>query len=65
MNRILREKFVEIYSEDWIEKFIVDVRSQLTDDKMLTKFNELVAEMRPATGTLDINSVVDSPYFFN
>ena len=63
MHRILREQFVEIYSEDHLAKLTADIRSQLPEDTH-KKFDKLVATWKPERGSLDINCVVDSPYFF-
>ena len=64
MSRILRETFVEMYSKDLLTKFINDVRQQVPTDA-LEKFEKIVEEYKPIMGTLDIKSVLDSPYFFS
>ena len=58
LARLLRETFVEIYSRDVLEDFANQIKAQLPLD---------VAEHippLPAKGNLDIQSVLDSRYFF-
>ncbi|ERN05778.1 DNA-directed RNA polymerase 1B, mitochondrial [Amborella trichopoda] len=56
MNRILREKFVELYSTPILEN-------------LLRNFQELFPKLSfpplPARGDFDLKEVLDSPYFFN
>lgn len=58
MNRVLRETFVEMHSEDVLGRFEQEIRSQVSAE---------VADMippRPTRGSLDLAGVLDSVYFF-
>jgi DNA-directed RNA polymerase len=58
MHEILRDTFIEIYSEDQLAKFYSEVAAQLTP--------ELIAEIPelPVRGSLDLQEVRKSCYFF-
>ncbi|KAJ3679190.1 hypothetical protein LUZ60_017201 [Juncus effusus] len=56
MNRILREKFVELYSIPILENLL---------ESFETSFPELEFPPLPETGDFDLRHVLDSPYFFN
>lgn len=59
LYHVVRESFVEMYSEvDVIESFRDEIRGQLSDKNVL-KMEEL-----PERGTLDISQVVNSRYCF-
>lgn len=53
---ILRETFIEMYSQDVLEKFKTELERQLPEDTKLAPL--------PSKGTLDLDSVMDSRYFF-
>jgi len=53
---ILRETFVEMYSEDVLEKFKAELELQLPEGKKLSPL--------PRKGTLDLELVKDSSFFF-
>lgn len=62
MGQILREAFVEQYSEDVLGKFREEIITQLREtgaDELVAKVPEL-----PKYGTLDLTLVLDSEYFF-
>ena len=52
---MIREAFVEMYSQDVMGRFFEDIKP-LTNGKKLPEI--------PVKGTLDIEQVMDSPYFF-
>ena len=54
MRNILREKFVEIHSENQLENFKACVQNQLG----------VVLPEVPDTGDLDVSKVLKSDYFF-
>ena len=56
--KLLRESFVEIYRQPILENFTQDVLSQV-------EVNEDDLPKLPATGSLDIEDVLQSKYFFN
>jgi len=59
MFRIVRESFVEMYTEVAVlENFRDEIAAQLSD-KVRKKLNPL-----PERGTLDVSQVVDSRYCF-
>jgi len=64
MAKILRETFVEMYSEDLLEKFVADLRLQVPDE-LSEEFEKIVAELKPQMGSLDVSCVLTSPYFFS
>jgi DNA-directed RNA polymerase len=64
MSRILRETFVEMYSENLLDKFIVDVREQLYPEHQ-EDYDKLVNEFKPEMGSLDIQDVKGSLYVFS
>lgn len=58
MSRILRKAFVDMYTNnDVLAQFEASVREAIGPDVELPP--------RPATGTLDLNLVLSSPYFFS
>jgi DNA-directed RNA polymerase len=57
MSRMLREAFVEMYSNGVLEGFERDIRMQLSEDNFLRAI--------PEYGTLDLNQVYDSKFFFS
>lgn len=56
MNRILREKFVELYSSPILENLL---------ESFQTSYPELTFPPLPQRGDFDLRQVIDSPYFFN
>ena len=58
LNQILRETFIEQYSENVLQKFLDEVKTQIPE--------KLWAELPPVPdqGTLDLSVVRDSLYFF-
>lgn len=58
LQSIIRETFVDMYQTNLIDSFIKEVIQQIPED--------IAAELpeAPARGTLDLNSVKSSPYFF-
>ena len=56
MNRLLREKFVELYSQPILE----DLQASFRERFPSAKIPEL-----PEKGDLDITDVLDSQYFFS
>ena len=56
LSRLLREEFVSLYQQPIL---------QTTRDDWQRRFPELRLEPVPATGTLQLQQVLDSPYFFN
>jgi DNA-directed RNA polymerase len=61
MNAVLRESFVDQYSEPVLERFRDDIVQQL----QMTK-PELVEKIPPVprSGTLELEAVKDSEFFF-
>ena len=58
LHAILREEFIELYRGDWLAEFSQQLTEQLPAE-VVAKFPE-----RPQLGTLDLESVKDSRYFF-
>lgn len=58
LHAILREEFVSMYSTDWLAQFEEQLKEQLSPE-VVAQFPE-----RPKLGTLDVESVKDSRYFF-
>ncbi|KAI4335521.1 hypothetical protein L6164_014159 [Bauhinia variegata] len=56
MNRILREKFVELYSMPILENLL---------EEFETTYPGLVFPPLPGRGDFDLRQVLESPYFFN
>ena len=58
LHEILREEFINMYREDWLAEFERQLAEQLPA--------EVVAQFppRPTLGSMDIESVKDSMYFF-
>ncbi|KAL2634219.1 hypothetical protein R1flu_005698 [Riccia fluitans] len=56
MNDLLREKFVELYSQPILENLLNDFKRQ---------FPKLEFPEVPRRGDLDLNDVLEAPYFFN
>ncbi|XP_044493476.1 DNA-directed RNA polymerase 1B, mitochondrial-like isoform X2 [Mangifera indica] len=56
MNRILREKFVELYSNPILENLL---------ESFQKSFPKLNFPPLPERGDFDLKDVLDSPYFFN
>lgn len=56
MNRRLREEFVNLYEQPLLEDLLTELRLRFPD----MKFEDV-----PQLGHLDLQSVLDSPYFFN
>lgn len=56
MNRILREKFVELYETPILENLL---------ESFQESFPSLEFPPLPERGNLDLNEVLESPYFFN
>lgn len=61
LGRILRETFVEMYQMDRLNEFKDNLIAQIIDQKLV---DELALVSFPEFGTLDIESVLNSPYFF-
>jgi DNA-directed RNA polymerase len=55
LNRVLREKFVRIYAEPVLQRFLAEQR-QAHPDVLLPE--------PPESGNLDIRQVIESLYFF-
>lgn len=53
LNRSLRETFVEVYSDNWLDRLYVDFSAQVR------------VPTPPARGNLDISKVLNSRYFFS
>ena len=58
LHAILREEFVNLYRNDWLEEFERQLIEQLPAE-VVVQFPE-----RPKLGTMDIETVKDSKYFF-
>lgn len=58
LNQILRETFIEQYSENVLQKFLDEVKTQIPE-KLWTELPPV-----PDQGTLDLSVVRDSLYFF-
>ncbi|XP_058185833.1 DNA-directed RNA polymerase 3, chloroplastic isoform X2 [Rhododendron vialii] len=56
MNRILRQKFVELYSIPILENLLTSFQKE---------YPELTFPSLPDRGDFDLQEVIDSPYFFN
>jgi DNA-directed RNA polymerase len=56
LARYLREEFIKMYETDVLTKFKTELETQLPEGVLL--------EPLPATGTLDLNMVLESDYFF-
>lgn len=56
MNRILREKFVELYSKPILESLL---------ESFQTSYPTLIFPPLPERGDFDLRKVLESPYFFN
>lgn len=56
MNRILREKFVELYEQPILEDLLASFQKQ---------FRKLNFPPLPERGDFDLRDVLESPYFFN
>ncbi|ETM56492.1 hypothetical protein L914_00548 [Phytophthora nicotianae] len=56
MNRRLREEFVNLYEQPLLEDLLTELHLRFPD----MQFDEV-----PQLGDLDLQSVLDSPYFFN
>ncbi|KAJ6994099.1 DNA-directed RNA polymerase 3B [Populus alba x Populus x berolinensis] len=56
MNRILREKFVELYNMPILENLLEDFQ---------TSYPTLKFPSLPERGNFDLQEVLRSPYFFN
>ena len=57
LNRVLREEFVRMYSEPVMMNFFKEVW-------LATRDSGVLLPGLPAPGTLDIQQVLSSPYFF-
>lgn len=55
-----RQAFVRLYSGDVIEDFSTQLKAQIEDEEVLKKF-----PATPPRGTLDLNQVLVSDYFFS
>ena len=64
MSRVLRETFVEMYSENLLDKFIDGAREQLYPEHH-EDFDKLVNKFKPKMGSLDIPTIQGSTYFFS
>ena len=56
MNRLLREEFVKLYSQPILENFL---------ESLVIRYPGVSFPPIPEKGTLDLHSVLSSPYFFN
>ena len=63
LNRILREQFIKMYSENLLDRWTEEIRSTL-DPEYTSEFDKLVEAHRPLPGDLDINQIINSTYFF-
>lgn len=63
LNRILRETFVEMYSDDLLTRWTVEVRSLIEPD-LRPEFDKIVMKHKPDMGNLNLNKVQESMYFF-
>jgi DNA-directed RNA polymerase len=57
LGMVLRQCFVEMYSDNWLEEFDACVREYAPPDVKLPSV--------PTRGTFNISEVLDSPYFFS
>lgn len=55
--KLLRESFVELYKKPILENFVEDIKSLVEED--------IAMPAQPKTGNLNIESVLNSKYFFN
>lgn len=56
LNRILREQFIELYSQPILE----NLKKQLQE-----KYPDVVIPELPKKGELDIHTLLDATYFFS
>jgi DNA-directed RNA polymerase len=56
MNRLLRQKFIELYSLPLLETL---------HSSVATRFPQSVLDPIPEQGQLDLKKVAESPYFFS
>lgn len=56
MNELLRQQFVKLYSQPILENFL---------DSLVIRYPTLSFPKLPEKGNLDLQSILDSPYFFN
>lgn len=56
MNELLRQQFVNLYSQPILENFL---------ESLVIRYPGLSFPALPEKGTLDLQSILQSPYFFN
>ncbi len=62
MNKVLREKFIELHSEPLLQQLLQNFKDLDLKDK---DGNPLQFKPLPPRGKLDLREVANSPYFFN
>ena len=63
LHEVLRREFVAMYQYDWLTEFRAEVLEQLKQEDSLLE--EPVIDPPPEFGTLEIESVMDSDFFFS
>ena len=56
MNQLLREQFVKLYSQPILENFL---------ESLVIRYPDLSFPKIPEKGHLDLQRILESPYFFN
>lgn len=56
LNRVLRQSFVDIFSQDWLDRLALDLQALLPDGTLLPS--------PPSKGDLDIDRLHEATYFF-
>ena len=56
LSAVVRSEFVKIYQENWFDRWVADLQRTVGDNPVLAP---------PERGDLDINEVLDSPFFFS
>ena len=56
MNDLLRQQFVKLYSQPILENFL---------ESLVIRYPGLSFPKLPEKGQLDLQSILQSPYFFN
>ena len=56
MNELLRQQFVNLYSQPILENFL---------ESLEIRYPDLSFPKVPEKGNLDLHSILESPYFFN
>jgi DNA-directed RNA polymerase len=55
MHKVLRTEFVDMYRVDWMREFREEIQAQVGDE----------IPAAPPMGTLDLNGVMESDFFFS